>query len=237
MRNIYLQLEQLPTPAYEGNYMRYSMRTHISPVEAAHLLSGIVPEADTEFAFLNPSLSEVRELHDVLIEAARANKIENLILEMGRHKASLLNWTRYLICVGYPIPDILWHIFDHKLLSENPHPNQPEKSSTEQKFSFDTTNRDRLEKKIVEVASLFPNIPRKYFRLHPDISPLVQPNIQDSTFEDLVTNILKDHNFNPRQKKRPKMNFWKEYEITHPQLNKWFSDIQNKQVELKSNKY
>ena len=59
MRNKYLQLEQRPIPADEGNYIRYSMRTHISPVEAAHLLSGIVPEADTELVFLNEILSNV----------------------------------------------------------------------------------------------------------------------------------------------------------------------------------
>lgn len=89
----------------------------------------------------------------------------------------------------------------------------------------------------MKVASLFPNIPRKYYRNHPDISSLVQPNIQDSSFEDLVTDILKRHNFKPREKKRPKKAFWKEYETTHPHLNKWFSDIRNKQAELKSNKY
>ncbi|MCB1114175.1 MAG: hypothetical protein KDK62_05400 [Chlamydiia bacterium] len=221
--------EPILIPVNEFEFKRYSKRSYISTIEAAFLNSGYLPESEDPKIFNNPYFNDIYRLYQDLEDAAQSVKIEGLLKKDGVYKASLLNWCRYLHREDFIIPNMIWDIYDYKILAKK---SPLQLQNLEQQLN---SKRDLLEKEILNICWKFPNIPRAYYRLHPAIQNLEPFNLGDHSFEDLVSEISKRQSLKPRKLGRPKKNFLAEYETAYPELNGWFISIRHALTKQKCN--
>jgi hypothetical protein len=117
-------------------------------------------------------------------------------------------------------------------LSSSEDVDKPEESATESmndSLTINTvSNREKLVEAIARPLKIFPKIPRKYFRCHPDITPLVPSSMTEKAFEDLVTEVSKKHKLLQCKLGCPQKDFLDAYETAHPELNEWFQKIREK---------
>ena len=210
-------LNLIPIEAENLDYFRYLNRVRISSVEAAHLCAGFMPTMDCTFAFMNPHLSEAKEIHKLLIDAASANRIANLNIENGTRYASLIDWVTYLGQIQHPLPEGLHQVF----MSTPPE----ERDYSQNKDGANSPNKLKLKKlsdEILILDNFFPKIPYRYYAYKEEIETLLKNlNMSIESFEKHASKIVKAK----RASGRPPKNFLDLYEKAHPELNEWFEKI------------
>lgn len=227
--NRYPHPEQIPMQADTWSYIRHAKRSLISAVEVAHLAYGFVAKEDTSVVFTNPILFEIRELYKLLVDAAQSGKINNISFKDKFYKAHLLDWCSYLRSINYPLPNLLLAVLDEEnKLRENLKSQSPSIASIGLVKINAKSNRERLEEEILRLSKDFPKIPRKYYILHPDITPLISSSMIEKAFEDLVTEISENESLPQRKRGCPQKDFLDVYEAAHPELDEWFQKIREK---------
>lgn len=210
-------LNSIPIEAENLDYFRYLNKSKVSSVEAAHLCSGFVPQMNVPFVFMNPLLSEVKEIYNLLIDAAEENRVKNLSIKNEAFYAPLVQWVEYLGKIRHPLPNVLYEIFISSPIEE-----EGCSMISDDDCLFELPKKKQINKEILILDAYFPKIPYRYYVYKKEIELLLKgENISIESFEKYASKVTKSK----RPAGRPRKDFLDLYEKAHPELNEWFEKI------------